>query len=185
MQSTPQHTTTASAMIDDLQQELVQQRREVAKGHQQLLKRIDELKSGDGAQQTVGRKRVNAAVRSKKFFVSLGAGAEEDEEFEAKWVQLLKSTTASQHTMQCISRLIVKVINGEGRDLRPTDVLLCVAILSAAVVSTSGKVGLAGISPDHSPDHSPARCPLAVHSLSTHRCMCTVHSSLSRDALTL
>ena len=166
MQSTPQHTTTASAMIDDLQQELVQQRREVAKGHQQLLKRIDELKSGDGAQQTVGRKRVNAAVRSKKFFVSLGAGAEEDEEFEAKWVQLLKSTTVSQHTMQCMSRLIVKVINDEGRDLRPTDVLLCVAILSAAVDVGKGRSRRDLTRPLARPLASSLsiRCPLAVHS---------------------
>jgi len=72
-------------------------------------------------------------VRSKKLYVPLGAGAEEAEDFEGMWVTLMKSQTASQHIMKCISRLIVTIINNEGRDLRPTDVMLCVAILSAAV----------------------------------------------------
>jgi hypothetical protein len=131
--SSPNSTTDAPTLAD-LQQELAQQRREAAKNLQaQILKSINELQPKDGTPRTAARKQNNALARSKKFFVPLGAGAEEREDFEESWVTLLKSQTASQHVMLCISRLIVTIINDEGRDLRPTDGILCVATVSAAV----------------------------------------------------
>ena len=72
-------------------------------------------------------------VKSRKFFVPLGPGAEEDPRFEEKWVVLCKSQTASTKMLLAVRDAIVHTINEESRDVRHGDLYVAHAVLRAGM----------------------------------------------------
>jgi hypothetical protein len=72
-------------------------------------------------------------VKSSKFFVSVGPGAEEDPRFTETWVVLCKSQTASKKMLLAVRDAIVETINEESRDVRHGDYYVAQAVLRAGI----------------------------------------------------
>lgn len=109
-----------------------------------------------GARGTVAAN--NRRVLSKRFSVAVGPGAEEAEDFQEKWVALLKSHLAFDFIKDDLGRLIVHCINEKQRDLTAADHTIVDVLLHAANIFGKGANVYA----------LPAHCPrAATHTLSS------------------
>ena len=79
------------------------------------------------------RGRNNRIVKSSKFFVPVGPGAEEDPRFTETWVVLCKSQTASKKMLLAVRDAIGETINEESRDVQHGDYYVAQAVLRAGI----------------------------------------------------
>ena len=135
-----------AARIANLEHELSQVRRELAKGTATLARGIDDLKEAvtpsaraRGLAGSTGvRSRVNRRVKSSKFALLLGPGVEKMESFEESWVEFLCSTTGSKAVREELGRTIVQIVNEHGRDMMPSDNEICFAVVYTAMELDKG-----------------------------------------------
>ena len=127
--------------------ETTQLRLEQTQRHREVTERLDRMErrmsSSSGSHEEeeehtrLARGANNKRVNARDFGVPLGAGAEERDDMQDKWLALLKSDKASKTMTQGFAAAILNHINSEGRDLEVTDHILAQAML--AVAASLGK----------------------------------------------
>ena len=102
---------------------------------------------------TGGRKKNNLKVGKANFSVPIGPAAEELEDFDAKWVALLKADGCYSKFVDCFARTVLKAINQYARDLLNSDheIVLAACVCAAEL----GKGALRASRPPPEPARPP------------------------------
>lgn len=163
---------SVAAVLD----EVLQLRKESAAGHARTARELAKNASPEASRTPRAshqRATNNSAASHKNFFVLVGPGAEDEEQWEDDWVTLMSSELAHQHFQNAFGRQIVRTINFESCDLKSTDWdVLNAALAVAAGVGKRARLTLARLTfarrtphicaPHDCTPHAASRACLAV-----------------------